>query len=261
MSEVVVERAADSAAAWLLLNRPDKRNAINQAMWEAIITHLRALAEDPAVKTVVLGSTSPGLFSAGADIAEFEAIGSDAALGERNAEAIRESHRLLSHFPKPTVAMIEGPCVGGGCGLALACDMRIAAQSARLGITPARLGLVYPLQDSKRLVDLVGPSKARMMLFTGRLVDAEQALRIGLIDDVVPADVLRASVDALVADLGAVSQHSIRGSKRIIQMILDGVSDDTPETLKMFADAFSAPDHLEGRAAFLAKRKPAFPVR
>lgn len=256
---VRIER--EGAVLHLRLNRPDKRNAVTQAMWEAIIAQLTALAVDPAVKVLVLGSTSPAVFSAGADIAEFEAIGRDPERAKANNAAIRESHRLLGHFPKPTIAMIAGPCVGAGCGLALACDMRVAADTARFGITPAKLGLIYPLQDTKRLVDLVGPSQARMILFTGRLVDAAHALRIGLIDEVTTPDALDDTVRALAADLCAASQHSIRGSKRIIQMVLDGVADDTAETSAMFASAFAGPDHLEGRSAFLEKRPARFPVR
>lgn len=256
---VHVDRRGD--VAWLLLDRLDKRNAITQAMWETIIDQLVTLADDRMVKVLVLASASTEVFSAGADIAEFEAIGADPARGAANNAAIRDSHRLLGRFPKPTIAAVAGPCVGGGCGLALACDMRIAADTARFAIPPAKLGLIYSLQDTKRLVDLVGPAEARMMLFTGRMVDAERALRIGLVNDMVPTVELESSVTALANELAACSQHSIRGSKRVIQMVLDGLADDTDETSALFAQAFEGPDHLEGRSAFLAKRKPSFPVR
>jgi enoyl-CoA hydratase/carnithine racemase len=263
MSETATAVHVDKrgATAWLLLDRPDKRNALNQSMWEAVIAHLQRLADDPSIKVLVLASASLDVFSAGADIAEFEAIGADPQRALANAAAIRDSHRLLGLFPKPTIAAVAGPCVGGGCGLALACDMRIAAETARFAIPPARLGLVYSLQDTKRLVDLVGPAESRRMLFTGHPVDAQRALRTGLVNDVVPVETLVSAVTALADELTANSQYSIRQSKRIIQMILDGVADDTPETTALFAAAFEGPDHLEGRAAFLGKRKAKFPVR
>jgi enoyl-CoA hydratase/carnithine racemase len=245
----------------LVLNRPEKRNAVTQAMWEAIPELLAEAAADPAIKLLVLGSSTPAAFSAGADIGEFEAIGKDPARRAANQAAIRASMRGLAEFAKPTIAEIAGPCVGGGCGLALACDLRVAADTAILGITPAKLGLVYSLHDTKQLVDLVGPAHAKSILFTGRLVKAEEALRIGLVNAVHPLADLPGAVAELAQSICTASQHSVRQTKQIIRMILNGVADDTPDTSRWFDDAFDGPDHQEGASAFLAKRSPGFPVR
>jgi enoyl-CoA hydratase/carnithine racemase len=252
--------SVEGAVARLLIDRPDKRNALTHAMWEAFPAVLARAAADPAVKLLVLGSTSPAAFSAGADIAEFERAAADPVWRAANQAAIRATQAQLARFPKPTIAEVAGACVGGGCGLAIACDLRLAAETARFGITPAKLGLVYSLHDTKLLVDLVGPARAKSILFTGRLVSAAEALTIGLVDAVHPVADLAAAVEALAAEIACASQHSVRAIKQVIGMIGDGVAHDTPETLAWFADAFDGPDHAEGVAAFLAKRTPRFPV-
>ena len=192
------------------------------------------------------------MFCAGADIGELSANASDPAWRARNQLAINTAQHDLAHADKPVIAFIDGDCVGGGCGLALACDIRVATPRARFGITPAKLGLVYPLHDTKLLVDLVGPGQAKRILFTGALLDADEALRIGLID------LIADSPDALVDSIAANSMHSTRQSKAMIRRILDGQSADDAETLHMFAAAFEGADFSEGVAAFLAKRRPHF---
>lgn len=261
MTDAAVYLEKDGPLAALVINRPDKRNALTQAMWEAIPRLVDQVAGDPEVKVLLLTSSTPGMFSAGADISEFEAISQDPQRREANRIAVREAQRALARLDKPTIAVIDGACVGGGCGLALACDLRFASAEARLGITPVKLGLIYSLQDSKQLVDLVGPSQAKSILFTGRLVDAEEALRIGLIDGIHPADRLNGETRAFALSIAANSQWGVRGIKKIIRMILDGVTDDTPETEDMFRQSFGGEDYREGVAAFLERRKPDFPFR
>lgn len=242
----------DGAIARLLIDRADKRNAFNQAMWDALPDLLEQAMQEPAVRVLVLQSAAPGVFCAGADIGELLDRSPDPDWRAANQAAINRAQHTLTRATKPTIAFIDGDCVGGGCGLAIACDLRVATGRTRMGITPAKLGLVYPLHDTKLLVDLVGPAQAKRMLFTGQLLDAAEAHRIGLID------ILADDADALAATIAAVSAHSTREIKAIVRRILDGQADDDDATRATFAQAFTLPDFHEGVAAFLAKRKPEF---
>jgi enoyl-CoA hydratase/carnithine racemase len=261
MTQADVAFEIAGAVATITLSRPSRKHALTQAMWEAMPPMLDAADADPAVKVIMLTSSSRDAFCAGADIEEFSNFAQDSAWRGRNQAAIGKVQTMLARTRKPTIAKISGVCVGGGCGLAIACDFRIASATSRFGITPAKLGLVYSLHDTKLLVDIVGPASAKSILFTGRLLDGAEALRIGLIDQLVAAEALEQTTAQFIGELAAASQHSIRASKRIIRMILDGVVEDNAETTPMFSAAFDGPDYQEGVAAFLAKRKPDFPVR
>ena len=243
---------------WLMLNRADKRNAMSEAMWRMLPQAATVLDRDQEVRVIIVASTSDAAFSAGADIAELEVIAKDKNRQESNRMAIREAQRLLARLRKPTIAKVTGACMGGGCGIAIHCDFRFAARGARFAITPAKLGLVYPLNDTKQLIDLIGPSKAKSMLFTGRVVDADEALAIGLVDELCAQDELDGRVEAFASQIAAVSQFSVHGIKDFVQRILDGQVDDDDETAAVFRDAHEGVDAAEGVRAFLEKRPPNF---
>ncbi|SDE49916.1 enoyl-CoA hydratase/isomerase family protein [Kordiimonas lacus] len=242
----------------LVLNRPEKRNAMSEAMWASIPGAVARLDADPDVRVIIVCSSTEKAFSAGADIAELEQIATSPDRQESNRLAIREAQRTLARAKKPTIAQVAGACMGGGCGLAIHCDMRFAANTARFAITPAKLGLIYPLNDTKQLMDLVGPAKAKSMLFTGRVVDADEALRIGLVDELFSLGELAERTQAFAQQIAQVSQYSVRGIKQTIRLILDGQHDDDDQTAQMFKDAHTAEDATEGVRAFLEKRSPAF---
>jgi enoyl-CoA hydratase/carnithine racemase len=242
----------DGAIGRILIDRPEKRNAFNQDMWEQFPLLLGAALIDRAIRVVVVQSATPGIFCAGADISELMAHKDNAAWREANQAAINRTQHELARFAKPTIAFIDGDCVGGGCGIALACDIRVATAASRIGITPAKLGLVYPLHDTKLLVDLVGSGQAKKMLFTGELLSAEAALRVGLIE------IVDESASSLARQIAANSAHSTHEIKGFVRRILDGQADDDLETKRVFAEAFTKPDFIEGTSAFLRKRKPEF---
>ena len=246
----------DGPIARLLIDRPARRNAMTQAMWEDAPRLVAQAMADDTVRVLILASATPGLFCAGADIDEFARCAADPDWRIANQAAIRSTQYALAHADKPVIAAIGGDCIGGGCGMAIACDLRISAPAARLGITPAKLGIVYSLFDTKLLVDLVGPARAKRILFTGALHDAQTALTIGLIDEIAPDPL--AAADAIARAIAANAQHSVRSAKAVIRRILDGQADDDDATLSLFRDAFTLPDFTEGAAAFREKRRPNF---
>jgi len=234
--ELVLTR--DGPLATLMITNPAKRNAMTAAMWAALPGVLDTLAADPAVRVLVLAGAG-GTFCAGADIAEAAAI---ARHGDDSLAVAAE--RALAAFPKPVVARIDGFCVGGGCQLAVACDLRVAAASARFGVTPAKLGIVYPPATTRRLAALVGPARAKLLLYTAELFDAAAAERWGLADLVVPDDALAATVGELAATIAARSQLTLRAAKAV----LGGAPVPEQDEAEL----------AEGVAAFAARRPPKF---
>ncbi|MBB6251689.1 enoyl-CoA hydratase-related protein [Nitrospirillum iridis] len=254
--------AVSDGVATVTVDRPDKHNALSLEMWLALPGLMARVAGDTAVQVVVLTGAGGQAFSAGADIAEFARLFATPEGTARFNAAVRAGNLAVERCPKPTIAQVSGLCVGGGCGLALHCDLRFAGAGARFGVTPAKLGFVYPFEDTRRLVDHVGPARAKDLLFSGRLIGAAEALAIGLVDRVVEDEGLAAAVRDYAANLSGLSQFSIQAAKRIIQAIQDGESAVTDAGVATFLEqAASNVDFQEGRDAFLAKRRPKFSWR
>ncbi|MFC7047719.1 enoyl-CoA hydratase/isomerase family protein [Emcibacter nanhaiensis] len=244
--------------AWLVLNRPDKKNALDKSMWEKIPRLVEEATRESHVRVLIIRSEDSGFFSAGADISEFTLFKNDKAARDENRKAIRAACRALEQCPLPTIAMIQGACVGGGCMLALCCDIRLGNERSKYGITPAKLGLVYGLGDTRRLVDLVGPARAKQILYTAGIFTSDHALRIGLVNDIFPDDKLEEETLNLAEQMMANSGYSLRHLKQNIARVLNGEREDDEASEALFNAAFDGPDHQEGVDAFLNKRKPQF---
>lgn len=247
----------DGRIAHLRLDRPDRRNALNEAMWRAIPGLVAEAENTDGVRCLVVRGEG-GAFAAGADIAEFETVYATPERAAAYAEAISAALEAIAGFSRPSLAVIEGACVGGGCAIALACDLRFAAENARFGVTPARLGLAYPFEDTRRLVEAVGVSAAKDLLFTGRLIGAGAALEMGLVDRVCAPERLDELSDAWLAALLGASAWSARAAKQMIARIEAGQTGDCAETRALFLEGFSGPDFAEGARAFMDKRAPDF---
>jgi enoyl-CoA hydratase/carnithine racemase len=255
-----VRLVRDGAVATLLLDQPARRNAMTRAMWRGLPALVAEAAADDAV-AVLRVAGSGAHFCGGADISEFAATYATAeATAQANAE-ITAAVAALAAFPKPAVAVIRGACVGGGVALALACDLRFAAADARFAVTPAKLGLIYSQADTARLMRAVGAARAKELLFTARLVEAEEALRIGLVEEVCAPDALDAFVAQRIAPIAAGSRPALRAIKAVANAIEDGVEWESAALRAMFDDAFAGQDFREGYDAFLAKRQPVFTAR
>lgn len=240
------------------LHRPARHNAITLAMWEGLATLMPALCADGDVEVVVFRGPAGGPFSAGADISEFSTLRSTPDSAARYGRAVSAGEGAIVGFPKPTVALIEGFAIGGGSQLALACDLRVCEPASRFGITPAKLGIVYGLASTARLVEVVGAAWARWMLLTGDLLDAEQARRIGLVHEVVPRAELEPRVDELVATLTSRAQVSLVGGKALIDRVAAGQLEEDDAVRAHYERSLHSPEYAEGVAAFLAKRTPNF---
>lgn len=243
--------------AEIRLDQPERRNAISFAMWEGLKRAVDEAAKDDRARAVVVRGEG-GHFAAGADISEFETLLTSDANAERFAQVMLESLAALEALAKPTVAAIRGACVGGGLSIALACDVRFAARSMRMGAAPGKLGLVYSLADTRRLAAACGPSAARDLLFTGRLIEAEEALSLRLIDRLVSDDALDDAVLGFARLVEETSPASARATKEMFSLLRDKVADDHPRARRLLIEAFTGADFKEGRKAFLEKRRPRF---
>jgi enoyl-CoA hydratase/carnithine racemase len=240
------------------LNRPDKHNAISYAMWSALGRLMPVLADDDEVDVVVLRGTPGGPFSAGADISEFTSLRSGPEGAQAYGEVVVAGEGALIAFPKPTVALVEGFAIGAGTQLAVACDLRVCGSTSTFGVTPAKLGIVYGLGSTARLVETVGAAWARWILLSGDLLDAEQALRIGLVHEVVePGDVAERAY-ALARTLASRARISLTGGKELIARAVQGRLDEDARVHELYVEACSSAEYAEGVAAFLGKRSPDF---
>jgi enoyl-CoA hydratase len=250
------------AVGTLTFNNPERHNAMSLEMWRQAADVLEELIRDPAVRVVVLTGAGGKAFVSGADISKFESERDSAAsVGVYNAAVERFSQALLD-CPKATIAMIRGYCIGGGVGIAISCDLRVATEDSRFGIPAARLGLGYGLESLRRLMHLVGPQFTAEILFTARQFEAREAAGMGLVNRVVPDGEIDGYVRSMAETIAGNAPLSIRAAKTIIRELLrDSGTPDSAACDALVKACFESEDYREGRRAFLEKRKPEFQGR
>lgn len=256
MKNMIIDWPAPGTAR-LVLSQPKRRNAITAEMWKNLPSVLAEVQTDKSLRALIVTGDGDH-FAAGADISEFETLYATTESAAKISADIQRGFDALAAVRVPTIAMIRGACVGGGCGLALCCDIRIADRTAKFKIAPASLGLVYPFGDIARLIDAVGVANANEILLTGKLVKAKSAKKMGLVHAAVGVDELEAKVMDVAARVSALSPESLAVTKSMITSYRKGQRTDTPETDAQFAAGFSSKDFGEGFRAFLEKRKPDF---
>jgi len=252
MSDDQVLRRAEGPVGHLVFSNPAKRNAISAKMWREAVEGLDAFAADPAIRVLVISGAAKS-FIPGADIGAFDE--GDTGRGSRTPD-------LVTGFPKPSIAMIDGWCLGAGMAIALSCDLRIATPESKFGIPAAKLGLGYGAWGVRPLMTLVGVAAAKEILYTGRQFSAQEAREMGLVNRLVPADRLEADIGELAGSIAANAPLSVAAAKRTIdELSKDPAERDMAGCEALIAQCRSSADFAEGRKAFLEKRKPVFTGR
>ncbi len=246
--------------ATIIINRPEQRNAINAEMWLELKRLAEEINELEETRVVVIRGAGEGAFSAGADIGEFDRLRNNSTQGRAYSETFDGALDAVWALNKPVISMIRGFCVGGGLELACCTDLRIAAEGSRFGIPTARLGVLVGYREMRRLLQLVGPGGAAEILLASRILNGEEALRMGLITRLVPAAELEEEVFRTAEEIAATSPLINRWHKQIIRTVLSKPSLEglTPEEEALPFACFDSEDFQEGRRAFLEKRKPVF---
>jgi len=255
--KIITEQSGEIAR--IIFNQPEKRNAVSLEMWEAVETAVERFRDDPSVRILILSGAGGKAFVSGADVSKFETErASKEAVAHYNATTKRV-YDLIEAFSKPTIAQIDGFCVGGGVALSLCCDIRICGRGSQFAIPAAKLGLGYGYPGLKRLVDVVGPAFAKEIFFTARRFDAEEARIMGLVNRVVDDEKVAEAAEETALTIAANAPMTVASVKFIVGQTLKPESErDLAECEARVKACFDSQDYIEGRRAFLEKRKPAF---
>jgi len=258
MTEKILSEKSDGVG-WLTFNNPERRNALSLEMWQRIDAVLADFDEDPSIRVAVVRGAGGKAFVSGADISQFEDQRKSAEQAEIYERVSRVGRQRLESFSKPLIAMIQGFCVGGGVSVAASADIRVASEDSQFAVPAARLGIGYPYESVTKLVALVGPSVTKQMLFTARRLNAQEALRVGLVNNVVAADRLEAEVRQLAQEIAENAPLTIRAVKYAVeQATRDPDARDMAGVEARVRACFDSADYADGRQAFMEKRKPVF---
>ena len=249
----------EGSLGWLIINNPERRNAMSQDMWQAVEKVVEDFGQDPAIRVVVLKGAGDRAFISGADISQFEKIRNSAEAEAAYAAITREARRKLKALLKPTIAMINGFCIGGGMETALSCDLRIASENSSFGIPAARLGLAYGPESVSSLLAVVGAGYAREIIITGRRFSASEALHMGLVHHVMDFESLEPFVREQAALIAENAPLTLASFKTVIGELLKNPAErDTAAMDASLKRCFDSEDFQEGRRSFMAKRTPVF---
>lgn len=250
-----LELVISDGIARLIINRPARKNALNSEMWTEIPLLLN---QATGVRALAVQSSTAGLFSAGADINEYRENAGNSEWGFESQARVCRALSALRTFEAPTFALVGGPCFGGGAGIASACDFRIATKSATFAITPTKLGMLYPYEEMVHLIDLVGVTVAKRILYSGVEFSASWALQVGFVDDVVAELDLYKCFDDRINDLAVVSLVAVRNTKKMFARISSGIRSEDEIARKAIVESLKSADHLKGLNAFLERRPAKF---
>lgn len=249
----------DGPTGWITFDNPARRNAVSLAMWQQLADAVTGFADDASVRVIVLRGAGGKAFVSGADISEFgeqRASHEQVARYNRTSEAARQA---LSAVNKPTIAMIEGFCIGGGLGVALACDLRFASAGSQFAVPAARLGLGYDAQGVRKMIDVVGPAFTKEIFFSARRFSDQEALAMGLINRVYAVDGLEEAVRSSAAAMAANAPLTLAAVKTVVGELLKNESSrDDHLCAQVVARCFASADYVEGRQAFMERREPRF---
>lgn len=244
---------------WLIFNNPARHNALSLDMWQGIADVLRAFGSDPNVRVAIMRGAGGKAFVSGADISEFDQHRANANQRATYGEVAGDANRELARFAKPLLALIEGYCIGGGLATALAADIRIATPDSRFGIPAAKLGLGYEYEGLAKLARIVGPSRARDIMFSARFMDAQEAFAMGLINTILERADIEAEVLAYAHRIAGNAPLTVAAAKAAVNAFERGSQSEEVARVRQLVDGcFNSEDYKEGRRAFREKRTPDF---
>jgi enoyl-CoA hydratase/carnithine racemase len=249
----------DGRVGYVIFNNPERRNAVSLDMWARTTEILTDFARDDDVRVVVLTGAGGKAFVSGADVSRFESERSSLEATRVYNQTVEKANASIYEFPKPTIAMIRGYCIGGGLGLAVCCDLRICSDNSKFAIPAAKLGLGYGYAGVKRLTDVVGPAFAKEIFYTARQFDAEEARMMGVVNRVVPEAELEDYVKSYADTIAINAPLTVKTAKYIVnEAVKDESKRDLARCRELVEQCFASNDYTEGRKAFMEKRKPAF---